>query len=444
MPRPDPIELEPWKAVAGRQLELFTAQLQGLRERSAFHRRRLEAAGIGPDFAARSWDDLRRVPFTEKADVRASLAADPPLGSHLGVPLDQVAQVQATSGTTGSPSYIGLTDADVQTWAQLGARAFRASGVRPADRVLHAWSMSKGFAGGVPVMHMLRTAGATILPIGAEAGVERLLVVARDLGATVVCTAPNFALYLGERAPDILGVAARDLGVRALVVGGEPGGGIPAVRERIEETWGATCREVLGNSDIATIIWAECEAGDGMHFIGHDLVLAELIDPVTGEHVEPEAGAVGEIVYSALQREASAHLRFRSRDHVEVLGTGRCSCGRTSYRLRCFGRTDDMLLVRGINVWPTAVQEIVTAFRPRTTGAMRIVADFEGHSTQRPLRVEVERAPGEGEAALADDLTRSIHSRLVFSADVAVLEPGTLARPGAAKVQLVHRVADGA
>jgi phenylacetate-CoA ligase len=118
-----------------------------------------------------------------------------------------------------------------------------------------------------------------------------------------------------------------------------------------------------------------------------------------------------------------------------------CTCGRTSYRLRCFGRTDDMLLVRGINVWPTAVQEIVTAFRPRTTGAMRIVADFDGHVTQRPLRIEVERSEDERDAAaLAGDLSRSIRSRLVFTAAVEVLEPGVLDRPGAAKVKLVHRV----
>jgi phenylacetate-CoA ligase len=439
-PAPDPVEREPWADALPRQLELFTRQLHSLRGRSAFHRRRLDAAGIGDGFAVRSWDDLRRVPFTEKSDVRSSLAADPPLGSHLGVALEDVAQVQATSGTTGSPSYIGLTDADLRTWAQLGARALRACGIRRGDRVLHAWSMSKGFAGGVPVTHMLRAAGATILPIGAEAGIERLLIVARDLGATALCTAPNFALYMGESAEDVIGVPARQLGLRTLVVGGEPGGGIPAVRARIEGTWDASCREVLGNSDIATIVWAECAAGDGMHFIGQDLVLAELIDPQTGEHVDPVAGAIGEIVYTALRREASALVRFRSRDPVEVIGDT-CTCGRTSYRLRCFGRTDDMLLVRGINVWPTAVQEIVTAFRPRTTGAMRIVADFDGHVTQRPLRIEVERSEGEPDAAaLAGDLSRSIRSRLVFTAAVDVLEPGVLDRPGAAKVKLVHRV----
>jgi phenylacetate-CoA ligase len=435
----DPVELQPWEATMPRQLELFTAQLHSLRERSAFYRDRLAGAGIGPDWRADDWEDLLAVPLTTKDDIRASLAAHPPLGAHLGVAPEQVVQVQATSGTTGSPSYLALTAADVQTWAELGARAFRAAGLRPGDRVLHAWSMSKGFTGGVPVVRMLQRLGATPVPIGAEAGAERLLVVARDLGATAICAAPNFAIYLGEQAEGMIGMPAADLGIRALVVGGEPGGGIPAIRERIQTLWGGTCCEVLGNSDIATIVWAECAERGGMHFIGHDIVLAELIDPDSGAHIEPHAGAVGEIVYTALRREASALLRFRSGDRVEVLADS-CTCGRTSYRLRCFGRTDDMLLVRGINVWPTAVQEVVAGFRPRATGVMRIVADFDGHVTQRPLRIQVERADtGVDAEALAEDIARSISSRLVFSSRIEVVDPGVLEAPGAAKVKLVVR-----
>lgn len=435
----DPIERTPWEELLPRQLDLFTRQLHALRERSPFYAQRLADAGIGPDWEARAWDDLLAVPPTDKTDIRASLAAHPPLGAHVGVPLDEVVQIQATSGTTGTPSYLALTRADVETWARLGARALTAAGIRPGDRVLHAWSMSKGFTGGVPMVRMLQHAGATVIPIGAEAGVERLLVVARDLGATAICTAPNFAIYLGEQAGPVLDMAATDLGVRALVVGGEPGGGIPSVRERIEATWSATCREVLGNSDIATLVWAECEEGTGMHFVGQDIVLAEIVDPETGRHVEPRPGATGELFYTALEREASALLRFRSGDRVEVTGTS-CSCGRTSYKLRCFGRTDDMLLVRGINVWPTAVQDVITGFVPRTTGVMRIVADFEGYATQRPLRIQVERAgAGEDAERLADDIAKSLSSRLVFSSQVEILEPGTLARPGAAKVKLVER-----
>jgi phenylacetate-CoA ligase len=441
---PDPVETQFWAEVLPRQLELFSEQVRSLHSRSPFYRERLDAAGIGSDFVASDWDDLLAIPTTTKDDIRASLAAHPPLGAHVGVPLDQVVQVQATSGTTGTPSYLALTENDLHTWAELGARAFRAAGIGPGDVVLHAWSMSKGFTGGVPVVRMLHRAGAMAVPIGAEAGVERLLVVARDVGATALCTAPNFAAYFASQAPKHIGMEATELGIRRLVVGGEPGGGIPSVRSHIEEAWNATSCEVLGNSDIATIVWAECLGRDGMHFVGQDIVLAELVDPETGEHVDPVAGAQGEIVYTALRREASALLRFKSGDRAEVLADeGSCSCGRTSFRLRCIGRTDDMLLVRGINVWPTAVQEVVAGFRPRATGAMRILADFEGYTTQKPLRIQVERSAADVDGeALAADIERSLSSRLVFSAHVESVDPGVLVPPGAAKVKLVERVTE--
>jgi phenylacetate-CoA ligase len=437
-----PVERQTWEELLPRQLELFTSQLQALRVRSPFYRERLEAAGIGAEFVAREWDDVLAVPTTTKDDIRASLAAHPPLGAHVAVPMEDVVQIQATSGTTGTPSYLALTENDLQTWAELGARAFAAAGIGAGDVVLHAWSMSKGFTGGVPVVRMLQRAGAIAVPIGAEAGVERLLVVARDVGATALCTAPNFAAYFADQAPKHIGMDAAELGIRRLVVGGEPGGGIPSVRAAIEAAWNATSCEVLGNSDIATIVWGECLERTGMHFLGQDIVLAEIVDPDTGAHVAPVAGAEGELVYTALRREASALLRFKSGDRVEVIAEeGTCACGRTSFRLRCIGRTDDMLLVRGINVWPTAVQEVVAGFRPRTTGAMRILADFDGYVTQKPLRLQVERASAEIDGdALAADIEGSISSRLVFSAAVECVDVGVLDSPGAGKVKLVHRV----
>jgi phenylacetate-CoA ligase len=233
--------------------------------------------------------------------------------------------------------------------------------------------------------------------------------------------------------------------VEHLVVGGEPGGGIPSIRACLQRSWGATCTEVLGNSDIAPLIWGECLDRSGMHFCGQDLVLAELIDPVGLQHVEPMAGASGELVYTALRRDASPLLRFRSGDRVEVLGTA-CGCGRSSYKIRCTGRTDDMLIVRGVNVWPTAVQDIVVAHRPATTGALRILVDFEGHATNRPLRIQVERAPdldAAGCDALASSLAAAIRSALAFTPRIEVVAPGSVEPPGAGKVRLVERIPSG-
>ena len=434
-------ESAPWDEVVADAFTRVTRQIADVRSRSPFYADLFDGAGIGPDYRVRDWDDLTKIPTTDKRDIRASLAAAPPLGRHLGVDRARLVQVQATSGTTGSPSYLGLTENDIATWNELGARAFYAAGFRKGDVVLHAWSLSKGFTGGVPVVRMLAHLGATVIPVGAEAGMHKILTVAKEQEAVAMCTAPNFALYLADKCAETIGVPATDLAVTKLVVGGEPGGGVPAIRERIQNGWGATSCEVLGNSDIATIVWAECPERDGMHFIGQGLVLPEIVDPVTGRHVEPVAGATGELLYTALQREASALIRFRSGDLVQIIDT-ECACGRTSYKLRCDGRTDDMLLVRGINVWPTAVQGVVADFAPRATGAMRIVLDFAGHVTNDNLVLKVEHAPGLPAGAhdeLARDISAAIRSRLSFRADVRVVPAGELEPPGAAKVRLVER-----
>jgi phenylacetate-CoA ligase len=414
--------------------------MEYLYQNSTFYKEKLDAAGIDyRDIKER--EHLCRVPFTEKTELRSSLNHTPPLGDHMAAQLDDVIQVQATSGTTGTPSYIGLTRTDCDVWNELGARAFFSAGLRPNDAVLHAWSMSKGFTGGIPVVSMLQYLGCRVLPIGAEAGSDRILTVLKSQVASALCAAPNLAIHIAEQSDGVLGHPARDLAVQHLVVGGEPGGGIPAVRQRIESLWDASSCEVLGNSDIATLVWAECHLRSGMHFIGHGLVLVELIDPVTEEVVEPAPGLKAEIVYTAISRQASPLLRFRSRDHIEVLGTS-CECGRTSYKLRCFGRTDDMLIVRGVNVWPTAVQEVISSFQPGTSGSFRIIADFEGHATNDPLRMQVEVGADIGPSetiAIKDQIARRIREMLVFQPNIEMVRSGTLPKPGSAKVSLIER-----
>ena len=414
-------------------------QLAHLGARSAFYRDK-----IGPDAlaAVRGVDDLAGLPFTEKQELRDSLAAAPPLGHHVAADPSEIVQIQASSGTTGSPSYVGLTAGDVRTWCELGARALYANGFRPGDRMLHGFGMSKGFVGGIPVVQIAQYMGVVDIPVGAEAGVERLLRVQADQRPELLIGTPHFLSYLAEQAPAVVGLPARELGVRAMSVGGEPGGGQPAIRENLEALWGATSREMLGGTDIACTYWGECEAADGMHFLSPDLMVAELVDPDTGDRVEPVEGATGELVYTALQRRASPLLRFRTRDHVVVTGTD-CRCGRTGYKVRCVGRTDDMLIVRGINLFPSAVKDLVLGLRPETTGEMRIRADFEGHSTQKPLPVVVEHA-SDLAAERHDDLRRTVEDRVRSALNVKtvveLVPEGTLKRPDHVKVALVERV----
>ncbi len=436
-------EVESLPASDARRLqdERLREQLAYLAARSEFYRVKFAEHGTDPG-AVQSVDDLAALPFTEKQELRESLAAFPPLGSHLAAAADEIVQIQASSGTSGSPSYVGLTAPDVRTWCELGARALYANGFRPGDRLLHAFGMSKGFVGGLPVVQIAQYMGIVDIPIGAEAGAERLLRVQADQQPDALIGTPYFLAYLAGQAPSIVGRPARELGVRALSVGGEPGGGLPGMRENLESLWGATSREMLGGTDIACMYWAECEAADGMHFLSPDLMVAELIDPETGERVAPVEGARGELVYTALRRQASPLLRFRTRDHVVVTGTS-CSCGRTGYKVRCVGRTDDMLIVRGINLFPSAVKDLVLGLRPAATGEMRIRVDFEGHSTQQPLRLVVEYA-ADLEASRRDELRRTVEdvvrSALNVKTVVELVPEGTLKRPDHVKVALIERV----
>ncbi|WP_194903602.1 phenylacetate--CoA ligase family protein [Catenulispora rubra] len=415
------------------QDERLREQLAYLAGRSAFYRAKFAQAGVDPA-GVRTVEDLAGLPFTEKHELRDSLAAAPPLGTHIAAERAEVVQIQASSGTTGSPSYVGLTPSDITTWCELGARALYANGFRPGDRVLHAFGMSKGFVGGLPIVQILQYMGIVDIPIGAEAGAERLLRVQADQRPDALIGTPYFLVYLAEQAPEIVGKCARELGVRAISVGGEPGGGLPAVREKLESLWGATSREMLGGTDIACTYWGECGAADGMHFLSPDLMVAELIDPETGDRVEPVAGAQGELVYTALRRQASPLVRFRTRDHVVVTDTD-CPCGRTGYKIRCVGRTDDMLIVRGINVFPSAIKQLVAELTP---GEMRIRPDFDGHSTQKPLPIVVEH-PDSTDAGLRAMIEQRIRSALNVKATVTLVPAGTLKRPDHVKVALVER-----
>ena len=416
-------------------------QMAWLWARSPFYQRKLRAAGLAPG-SVRELADLARVPFTTKQELRDSLRAAPPFGEHLAADPAELIQMQASSGTTGSPSYVALTRQDAAMWQESSARSLFACGIRPGDRVLHGFSLSKGFVGGLPIFQALQYLGALDIPIGADGGVERLLAAAFDLRPHAIVGTPNFLLHLAEAAKDLLGRDVRELGVRRLVVGGEPGGGIPALRRRIQEAWNAPSCELMGGTDLAVIYWAECEHQAGMHMTAPDFIVTELIDPDSGEPRPFEEGATGELVYSAIHRQASPVLRFRSGDHVVVTGT-QCACGRRRPMVRCFGRTDDMLIVRGVNLFPSAVQDLVEAMRPAVSGQVRVIADFEGHSTQANLKLLVERAEAEPPElslpALKQEIEQRVRGALAVKAEVLLAPHGSIEKPGAAKVKLVWR-----
>ncbi|MBI1734445.1 MAG: phenylacetate--CoA ligase family protein [Candidatus Rokubacteria bacterium] len=437
------VEGAAWTDVLRLKQEKLLAQLAYVAARSEFYRRKFAAAGVDVTKVKRL-ADVETLPFTEKTELRASLAEAPPLGHHRAAPMDRVVQIQASSGTTGSPAYVGLTRHDQYVWQETGARCLYAHGIRPGDLTMHGFSVSRGFVGGLPISQIVLHLGAVEIPIGADAGTDRILRVTKDTRPRALLATPFFALHLGEQAPRLVGEAAEALGVRIVSVGGEPGGGIPVVRQKIESLWSADCRELCGGTDLGVAYWAECERKTGMHETAQEFIYIELIDPDTGAVRPWTEGTTGELVYTALDRECSPLVRFRTRDHAVVTGTGPCACGRTAPTIRVFGRTDDMLIVKGINVFPSAIRDVVTGFEPRTTGNLRVVADFPGHTTQRPLRIKVEHGPalagrGDDVDRLRQEIAERLRGLLNFAPAVEMVPPDTFEKPGVHKVALIVR-----
>jgi phenylacetate-CoA ligase len=248
---------------------------------------------------------------------------------------------------------------------------------------------------------------------------------------------PSYAAYLVEAAAD-RGLDLVGSSVERVLVAGEPGGGEPAFRAMLEAGWGARVTEAMGIGDIGPSLWGECEEQDGMHLGARGFVHAELIDPETGEARALADGATGELVLTHLRHRAAPLLRFRTHDHV-VVRTSPCPCGRTGPRVRCVGRTDDMLIVRGVNVFPSAVREVVSAFAPDVSGHVLLRPEAPGVKQEPPLPVRVELARGrDADDSLAEAIRERLRSVLVVSTRVELVPWGSLQR-SEYKSKLVER-----
>lgn len=422
------LETMPWEQVQQATFEKAQRQLERVYERSVVYRERFDEAGVKPA-DVRTPADLAQLPFFDKEIERDSQDRFPPFGGHLVVDPTEVVRVHASSGTTGRPTFFALTARDVETWNRIMARSFYTMGMRHDDVYALLGNLSM-FVGGIPALTATESLGATALPIGATAGTQRTLELVRDLGTTLMGATPSFAVYLAELVEQLLGISARELNLRRMMVGGEPGGQIPAVREQIEEAWGCQVRDVMGIGEFAGAMWAESDDRDGMHFCGQAEIHLELIDPDTAEPIPFEDGATGELVYTAVEREAVPMIRFRSHDHV-LVRMREVPSGRTAPRVTTLGRTDDMLIVRGINVFPSAVRDVVASFAPRTTGHIQIVLDNPGPIVSPPVPVEVEVSDdlrSDDREALAEQILERVRQQLNFRAEVRFIPAGSLPR----------------
>jgi len=418
------VETRPWDEQLALDAAAFLPQLTYLLERSPFYRRKL--ADCDADLGL---DRIYELPLTEKSELREATGPENPFGAHLCVAPAEVVRIYSTSGTTGTPSYIPLTAADLENWVTGSARSYAASGVAHGDRVLTTYDAGPFVAGAA--LDAFARIGVCHVPVGAGNS-ERLLVALEQLRPDAVVLTPSYAAHLTELR-DLRGSS-----VRRVLVAGEPGGGEPAFRARLEEGWGAHVTEAMGIGDIGPSLWGECEVQDGMHLGARGFVHAELVDPETGGVRELSDGAEGELVLTHLRHRAAPLLRFRTRDHVRV-HTKPCACGRTGPRVRCLGRTDDMLIVRGVNVWPAAVREVVASFGPEVGAHVVIRPAAPGVKQEPPLPVAVELAPGAtASPGLADAIRQRIRDLLVVQAKVELVPSGSLGR-SEYKSRLVER-----
>jgi phenylacetate-CoA ligase len=393
------VEARSWDEQVVLDAASYTAQIAYLLEWSPFYRTKLAAAGVDSAAAAGGLDEIGRLPLTEKDELRATRSAREPFGTQLCVDPAELVRVYSTSGTTGAPSYIPLTAGDLENWVTGSARSYAASGIGRGDRVVTTYNAGPFVAGAA--LDAFGRIGVTHIPIG-TGNTERLLLALDALQPTAIVLTPSYAAYLLEHAD------LSSSSVRRILVAGEPGGGEPVFRARLEAGWGATVTEAMGIGDIGPSLWGECEEQDGMHLGARGFVHPELIDPGTGRALAFDDGAEGELVLSHLAHRAAPLLRFRTRDHV-VVRTGACACGRTAPRVRCLGRTDDMLIVRGVNVFPSAVREVVAGFAPAVSGNVLVRPRAAGVKQEPPLPVSVELARG---GAPDEQLGASIRERL--------------------------------
>lgn len=418
-------ERETWSRdrLADHQLTRLREQLTYVAAESAFYRRRFAEAGFRPGDLT-SVEDLRALPVTRKSDYLAALREAPPWGSLLAADPADLVRAHFSSGTTATPTPDVWTARDLDRWSDLYARLAYSQGVRRDDIFQCLFNLS-WFVGGLGAMAAYQRIGALCIPAG-SGDTERQIQTLFDFGTTAVCATPSFMAHLAEVGRR-LGRDVRKTKVSKILLGGEPGAGIPATRRLLEDLWGATCFDGYGSLEFQPIAW-DCAAQAGPHLV-EDFALAEVLDPDSGAPV-PD-GTPGVLVLTHLDKEAGPLVRWWTGD-VVVRDAAPCTCGRTHARLPggVRGRADDMMVIRGVNVFPTAVEELVRA-APGTTGEYLIVLDREvrdartGFLTGFKLRAE---AAADAPADLGERLTAEIRSKLQVRAHVEIVADGTLPR----------------
>ncbi|MGM0451898.1 MAG: phenylacetate--CoA ligase family protein [Thermodesulfobacteriota bacterium] len=423
-------ETMPREALESIQLRRLQATLSRVYATVPFYRKQFDAAGISPA-DINSLSDLSQLPFTTKQDLRDNY----PFGM-FAVPMDNVVRIHASSGTTGQPTVVGYTARDITTWAELMARALAAGGATRGDIIHNAYGYGL-FTGGLGVHYGAEQLGASVIPVSGG-NTKRQVIIMKDFGPSILTATPSYALHLAEAAEE-MGVSFRDLHFRFGVFGAEPWS--ENMRREMEDKLNLKAVDIYGLSEVlGPGVSIEChEAQNGLHFF-EDHFIPEIIDPATGETLP--YGEPGELVITSITKEAFPVIRYRTRD-ITTLNPEPCICGRTMVRMnKVSGRTDDMLIIRGVNVFPSQIESVLMEIEG-VEPHYQMEVDRKDNLDILTVSVEVSEEIFSDEVKelqrLAGRIEKDIKETLGVSAVVKLAEPKSITRSQGKAVRVIDR-----
>lgn len=413
-------------------------QISRLFHANVFYREKWHQAGILVG-DIQNLTDLKKLPFTEKVELADAQKTGALLSANQSIELSHIVRIVATGGTTGQPLRLGLTQNDLATYSEMGARALWAMGCRPKDFVINCFNYSL-YAGGTLDQNSFEKMGAAMLPYSVGQTNRLLKFIASIKDEICLYSTPSYAIHLAEIAVK-QGLSPKELGITKGFFSGEAGLQVLDYREKIESTWGMSTGDLYGVAEVGAQS-AECEYRTGLHFFGQGLLYAELIDHQTGKVIPKTEGAIGELVFTTLMYEACPLIRFRTHDWVQIYTTP-CECGRTGFRFHTIGRSDDMFVVKGINVFPTSVQKVLLSLQPEITGDFFIVLNGNPPIDYPPLiRLEISKGVDSKQyPKIVDKIKNAVSEQLGFSSEIELVEQGCIASMH--KTRRLYRVYNG-
>jgi phenylacetate-CoA ligase len=415
-------ETAPRDQLRERQLVRLRKMLGELLATNRFYREKLASAGLSDPRELATLDDLRRLPTTSKGELLDDQLAHPPFGTNLTYPLERYVKIHQTSGTSGGRPLRVLDTAESWAWwLRCWQHVYVAAGIGGGDRVFCAFSFGP-FIGFWTAYEAAPLVGAMAVPGGGQDSIQRLRSI-EELGATVLLSTPTYALRLAEVAAENW-IAASELPVRTTIHAGEPGASIPSTRERIDAAWGAECYDHIGASEVGATGFT-CRERSGVHLLESEYVF-EVIDPETGK--EAPVGGQGELLVTNLGRIGMPVIRYRTGDLV-TLDDGACGCGRNWARLAggILGRSDDMVVVRGVNVFPSSIEDIVREFATVAEFRLELFEDRQMNELRLTIEPTGEVRSQDG-PELARAVSDAIHRRLFLRVPCDVVDHGSLPR----------------